>query len=363
MRIYARKSIIGDCNFDEMFNVTQAGIKFYSKFFGQEYPFNKYDQIFVPEHNFGAMENVGCVTYNEGYLFRGEIPSVAKRLRFASTNLHELAHMWFGSLVTMKWWNDLWLNESFATFMSFVALDQAPEVAYFKTHWVTFLQYKFWGINDDVLPTTHPITCVINATDEAENLFDGISYGKGASFLKQLFNMIGGDVMSKGLGIYFSKHKWQNTELKDFIGAMHDAYLQYGGGALGPDFNLWEWSDTWLSSSGVNILEPVIEWAPNGSITKLQIKQTNDLRGKNRLRKQKIDLAVYDEHLHPHVVKDILISEKDALNDVILNFDKPVSAVIINVNDHGYAKVRYDQKTLDTFVNNLQRIEDAVTRA
>jgi aminopeptidase N len=263
----------------------------------------------------------------------------------------------------MKWWNDLWLNESFATFMSFVALDQAPEVAYFKTHWVTFLQYKFWGINDDVLPTTHPITCVINATDEAENLFDGISYGKGASFLKQLFNMIGGDVMSKGLGIYFSKHKWQNTELKDFIGAMHDAYLQYGGGALGPDFNLWEWSDTWLSSSGVNILEPVIEWNGDGTVKKLQIKQTNDLRGKNRLRKQKIDLAVYDEHFQPHVVRDILISEKDALNDVALHFDKPVTAIIINVNDHGYAKVRYDQKTLDAFVNNLQRIEDSVTRA
>jgi len=154
--------------------------------------------------------------------------------------------------------------------------------------------------------------------------------------------MLGKEVTMKGLALYFSKHAWSNTELKDYIGAFHDAYLQYGGGALGPDFNLWEWSDTWLSSSGVNILEPVIEWAPNGSITKLQIKQTNDLRGKNRLRKQKIDLAVYDEHLHPHVVKDILISEKDALNDVILNFDKPVSAVIINVNDHGYAKVRYD---------------------
>ena len=181
--------------------------------------------------------------------------------------------------------------------------------------------------------------------------------------MKQKYNMLGKEITMKGLAIYFSKHAWSNTDLKDYIGAFDDAYLQYGGGALGPDFNLWEWSDTWLSSSGVNILEPVIEWNGDGSVKKLQIKQTNDLRGKNRLRKQKIDLAVYDEHFHPHVVKDILISEKDALNDVALHFDKPVTAIIINVNDHGYAKVRYDQKTLDAFVNNLQRIEDSVTRA
>lgn len=215
------------------------------------------------------MENVGLVTYNENYLLRGEIPSLAKRLRFASTNLHELAHMWFGNLVTMKWWNDLWLNESFATYMSFVALDQAPEVSYFETHWVTFLQYKFWGINDDQVSTTHPITCTINATDEAENLFDGISYGKGASFLKQLYNMLGREVITRGLGIYFSRHQWKNTELKDFIGALNDAYKTYGNQALGADFDLWEWSDQWLSSSGVNILEPVIDYAANGSVAKL----------------------------------------------------------------------------------------------
>ena len=246
MRIYARKSLIKELNFDEMFNVTQAGIKFYSQFFGAPYPFNKYDQIFVPEHNFGAMENVGCVTYNENYLFRGEIPSVAKRLRFASTNLHELAHMWFGNLVTMKWWNDLWLNESFATFMSFVALDQAPEVQYFKNHWVEFLGDKFWGIRSDTLSTTHPITCTINSTDEAEEIFDGISYGKGASWLKQVYNLLGYDVISKGLGLYFTKNARKNTELTDFIGALNDAYLQYGNQSLGPDFNLTEWSDTWL---------------------------------------------------------------------------------------------------------------------
>ena len=180
-------------------------MRFYHDLFGKKYPFNKYDQIFTPEHNFGAMENVGCVTYNEMYLFRGEVPSLAKRLRFSNTNLHELAHMWFGNLVTMKWWNDLWLNESFATFMAYLCQDTAPELTYFKTSWVTFLQYKFWGINEDILSKTHPITCEINDTGEAENLFDGISYGKGASFLKQVYNLLGHEVVKQGLHAYFDK--------------------------------------------------------------------------------------------------------------------------------------------------------------
>jgi aminopeptidase N len=175
--------------------------------------------------------------------------------------------------------------------------------------------------------------------------------------------MLGYDIIMKGLAIYFNKYKWANTELKHFVGALNDAYLQYGGQALGPDFDLWEWSDQWLSTSGVNILEPVLEFQPNGTLTKFHIKQTCDLRGKNRLRKQKIDVALYDEHFQPFIIKDILLSDKDPLNEVKFAFDKPVSAVIINVNDHGYCKVRYDPKTQESFVNSLQRIQDPVTRA
>jgi aminopeptidase N len=175
--------------------------------------------------------------------------------------------------------------------------------------------------------------------------------------------MLGYDIIMKGLAIYFNKYKWANTELKHFVGALNDAYLQHGGQALGPDFDLWEWSDQWLSTSGVNILEPVLEFQPNGTLTKFHIKQTCDLRGKNRLRKQKIDVALYDEHFQPFIIKDILLSDKDPLNEVKFAFDKPVSAVIINVNDHGYCKVRYDPKTQESFVNSLQRIQDPVTRA
>ena len=141
------------------------------------------------------MENVGCVTFNELYLYRGENPSLAKRLRFSITNLHELAHMWFGNLVTMKWWNDLWLNESFATYMSFLAMSEPEELKFYHTVWATFLRYKFWGIETDQLSSTHPICCEISSTDEAESLFDGISYGKGSSWLKQVYNILGYDTI------------------------------------------------------------------------------------------------------------------------------------------------------------------------
>lgn len=192
MKIYARKSLLAQVtDFNEMFKVTQTGIRFYEKLFGKKYPFNKYDQVFVPEHNYGAMENVGCVTYNELYLYIGTTPTLAKRLRFSITNLHELAHMWFGNLVTMKWWDDLWLNESFATYMSFLSMTGSEELQYFDTAWTTFLRYKFWGINTDQKSSTHSICCDIKSTAEAVSLFDGISYGKGSSFLKQVYFVLG----------------------------------------------------------------------------------------------------------------------------------------------------------------------------
>ncbi len=179
------------------------------------------------------MENVGLVTYNEAYLFRNENPSLAKRLRFSNTNLHELSHMWFGNTITMKWWNDLWLNESFATFTSYLAESTSPDLAYFHdTVWVTFLQYKFWGISTDQLSTTHPITCDIASTDQAEALFDGISYGKGSSFLKQFYNMIGHESFVGGLHLYFQRFAWGNTELKDFVGCMHESFDKHGDKSL-----------------------------------------------------------------------------------------------------------------------------------
>jgi len=153
------------------------------------------------------MENVGAVTYSEGYLCRGETPTLDKMLRFSTTNLHELAHMWFGNLVTMKWWNDLWLNESFAEYMSHLSMSKSPKISHFhSTVWVSFLREKFAGISADVLSSTHPI-CIqteqVASTDQVMALFDGIAYGKGSAWLNQLFNLLGYETMSKGLQVYF----------------------------------------------------------------------------------------------------------------------------------------------------------------
>lgn len=227
------------------------------------------------------MENVGCVTYNETYLFRGQKPSLAKTLRFSITNLHELAHMWFGDLVTMKWWNDLWLNEAFATFMSFLAMESTEQCEmYHSTTWVTFLQYKFWGINTDQMSSTHAICAQVTGTDQAESMFDGISYGKGSAFLKQMYKVIGFDVMKVGLHEYFETFKWQNTTLPDFVGCLDRAYAKCENKMNIEDFSFKAWCDQWLHSSGVNIIEPNAEFE-NGALKSLQIKQSCDLRGKN----------------------------------------------------------------------------------
>ena len=264
------------------------------------------------------MENVGCVTYNEAYLYRGQNPTLAKRLRFTITNLHELAHMWFGDLVTMKWWNDLWLNEAFATFMSFLVMQLSqPLEQYHATCWVTFMQYKFWGISTDQLSSTHPICCEIADTNEADAIFDGISYGKGAAWLKQLYYIVGHEPMSKGLEVYFAKHEWENTTLPDFVGALSDACKAAGDASLGADFDLAEWCDCWLNSSGINTLEPVAE-VENGQLKSLKIKQGLGLKGKNRLRLQKLDVAIYEAAGggDPVVVKGVVVGDKNELTDI-----------------------------------------------
>ena len=331
MRIYARASIIDEVNFDEMFLVTMCGMHFYKDMFGKAYPFRKYDQVFVPEHNYGAMENVGCVTFNENYLHRGETITLAKRLRFAGTNLHELAHMWFGNLVTMKWWNDLWLNESFATLLPFIAMIHSPRLAHFQpTCWVTFMQYTFWGVSTDQLSSTHPICTEIVSTDQAESLFDGISYGKGSAFLKQLYNVLGHETFKKGLHYYFDKYQWGNTTLPDFVGALNQAWTESGDTSMGSEFDLPTWCDQWLKTSGINILEPVLTHNAEGHLESLKIKQTMGLRGNNRLRKQKISVCLFEQDGTQHIVSPVIVNDLDGTSVVQIPSGLNIKAVYLN---------------------------------
>jgi hypothetical protein len=214
--------------------------------FDQPYPFAKYDQVYVPEFTFGAMENPGCVTFSEHYLFRGKVTDAERESR-ANTLLHEMAHMWFGDLVTMRWWDDLWLNESFATYIGTRALAEATR---FTDAWAAFgNSTKAWALAQDQLPSTHPISADITDTDAIRTHFDGITYAKGASVLSQLVAWVGDEAFFSGLRDYFERHAFGNATLADFLAA-----LEKGSGR-----DLTEWSAEWLETAGVAILRPELE--------------------------------------------------------------------------------------------------------
>ncbi|NCD19230.1 MAG: aminopeptidase N, partial [Actinobacteria bacterium] len=257
--VYCRRSLAEYLEVEEMVDITRAGFAFYEEAFKRPYPFAKYDQLFVPEFNAGAMENAGCVTFTEAYVFRSKVPD-ARRERRVVTVLHELAHMWFGDLVTMEWWNDLWLNESFAEFMSTLA---TAEATHWTDAWTTFNSLeKSWAYNQDQLPSTHPIVATINDLEDVEVNFDGITYAKGASVLRQLVAWVGQDHFLDGVATYLEKHQWGNTVLRDLL-----VELESTSGR-----DLAEWSALWLETAGVNLLRPVLEEA-GGVFTRVAIRQ------------------------------------------------------------------------------------------
>ncbi|GAA2893012.1 hypothetical protein GCM10020220_098830 [Nonomuraea rubra] len=227
--------------------------------FGVRYPFGKYDQLFVPEFNAGAMENAGCVTFLEDYVFRSRVTDAVVERR-AETILHEMAHMWFGDLVTMRWWDDLWLNESFATYMSVLAQAEATR---WNRAWTTFANVeKSWAYRQDQLPSTHPIAADIPDMQAVEVNFDGITYAKGASVLKQLVAYVGLDNFLAGVRDYFAEHAWGNTELEDLLNALERT--------SGRDLS--SWSKEWLETSWVNTLRPEFE-VSGGRFTSFDVVQ------------------------------------------------------------------------------------------
>ena len=245
---------------DELFEVTAQGLDYYRDLFGQPFPFSKYDQLFVPEFNAGAMENVGAVTFHDSFIFR-DPPTYGQRLVRGEVVLHELAHMWFGNLVTMRWWDDLWLNETFATYLSYRCLADATS---FKDAWQVFNgQMRPAAYRQDQLVTTHAIATGVEHTDEAVSNFDAITYEKGAAVIKQLVAALGDDAFRRGVQAYFARHAWSNATLDDFLGALGDAAGR----------SLEGWSRAWLQSPSLNTLG--VRWsADEGVIDSLEVWQS-----------------------------------------------------------------------------------------
>ena len=279
--IFCRQSIVEHLDADDIFLVTKQGFEFFEGAFEMAYPFGKYDQLFVPEYNMGAMENAGAVTFRDEMIFRSR-QTVAAYEQRANTILHEMAHMWFGDLVTMKWWDDLWLNESFA---EFAASHSATNATRFTDSWTSFTNArKNWAYRQDQLPSTHPIAADNYDLHAVEANFDGITYAKGASALKQLVAWVGEKDFFAGLRAYFGKHAYGNTELKDLLAELEEA----SGRELGA------WAEEWLQTSGVNTLRAWFETDDEGYFTSFSVEQTA-IEAYPTLRRHRIAIGLYDQ--------------------------------------------------------------------
>ncbi|WP_129359754.1 aminopeptidase N [Rothia uropygioeca] len=349
--IYARRSLIEYLDHEEIFTLTKQGFEFYERQFGVPYPFDKYDQLFVPEFNAGAMENAGCVTILEDYIFRSKTTDAMIERR-AITVLHELAHMWFGDLVTMKWWNDLWLNESFAEFMSHLS---AAENTRFTHAWTTFsAMEKTWAYRQDQLPSTHPIVADIKDLHDVQVNFDGITYAKGASVLRQLVAWVGQEEFMKALNAYFSKHSWGNATLADLM-----VELEATSGR-----ELQSWSRAWLETAGVNTLTPSVEVNEDGMITLLEVIQTAPNEYPT-LRPHRMTAGFYDfidgKLVRVHGVEFDVDGERTEIPDTA-GRQRP-ALILLNDEDLAYAKVRLDDASFDTARTHLRDFEESLPRA
>ncbi|MCI6574460.1 MAG: aminopeptidase N [Actinomycetaceae bacterium] len=351
MGAYCRRSLVEHLDADEVMDITKQGMDFYENAFQQPYPFRKYDQIFVPEYNMGAMEHPGCVTILDSYVFASK-PTQALVERRAITVLHELAHMWFGDLVTMKWWNDLWLNESFAEFMSHVCANEATK---YKQAWITFnVAEKVWAQDQDQLPSTHPISAVIRNLEDTMVNFDGITYGKGASVFQQLVAYVGWDAFITGVQRYLAKKAWGNATLQDLLVELE--------AASGRDLKAW--SKVWLEEAGITTLTPEIKVSDDGAITSFEIIQTSD--GRASLRPHRIGVGGYRLNAEgvlervAHTELDI-DGERTAVPDFVGMSPRP-DVIVVNDGDLAYAKVRLDPDSLTYATEHINDFSDHLTR-
>ena len=350
LSLLCRPSLAEALDTDDLFTVTKQGFAHFEQAFGQPYPFEKYDQAFVPEYNMGAMENAGCVTLRDEYLFRSRTTAAELDTR-ANTVLHELAHMWFGDLVTMTWWDDLWLNESFAEWASHWAQANATKYA---EAWTTFCNArKNWAYRQDQLPSTHPIAADMVDFHAVEVNFDGITYAKGASALRQLVAFVGEDQFVAGLKEYFADHAFANTELADLLGPLEKA--------SGRDLD--DWTERWLRTSGVNTLSTQLEVA-DGKYTAFAIRQTAHPDFPT-LRPHRLAIGLYDRTddglVRTGRFEVDIDGERTELPE-LAGVEQP-DLLLLNDDDLTYAKIRLDERSRQVLAESIDTLTESLPRA
>jgi aminopeptidase N len=351
LRIMCRESLAEFLDADEMFTVTKQGFDFFHRVFDYRYPWPKYDQLFVPEFNAGAMENAGAVTFLEDYVFRSRTTNAAYERR-AVTILHEMAHMWFGDLVTMRWWDDLWLNESFAEYVSTLATAEATR---WKDVWTSFCNVeKAWAYRQDQLPTTHPIASDIVDIEAVKVNFDGITYAKGASVLKQLAAYVGEDAFFAALRGYFRRHEFANTSLQDLLDALAET--------SGRDLSVW--SKEWLQTAGLNTLRPRFTVGDDGAFTSFEVLQEAP-DDHPTLRSHRLRIGLYDRTDDGMVRREqVELDVDDGVTEVpgLVGVRRP-DLVLVNDDDLAYTKIRLDDDSLRLLVDHIGEFRETLPRA
>jgi aminopeptidase N len=348
-----RRSLARHFDADEIFTVTKQGLDFYHDTFGYPYPWGKYDQAFVPEYNIGAMENPGLVTFREEFVYRGKVTRASYEHR-ANVVLHEMAHMWFGDLVTMRWWDDLWLKESFADFMA--AYSQVAATRY-DEGWITFAnRRKAWAYRADQLPSTHPVVADIRDLEDAKLNFDGITYSKGAAVLKQLVAYVGQDAFFEAARRYFRRHAYGNTELADLLSVLDET--------SGRDMAAW--SAAWLETAGVNSLTPEPGYTADGRIAALAVHQGADDPAHPQLRPHRVAVGLY-RRMPGGGLERYARAEADVAGPVtavpeLAGQPRP-DLVLVNDDDLTYCTIRFDPASLDTLRSHLGDLTDPLARA
>ncbi|MFF5012180.1 aminopeptidase N [Streptomyces sp. NPDC001165] len=347
-----RKGLAPHFDADDVFLVTKQGLDFFHEHFDYPYPFGKYDQAFVPEYNLGAMENPGMVTFREEYIFRGKVTQASYEAR-ANVILHEMAHMWFGDLVTMVWWDDLWLKESFADFMGTFANVGATR---FTDAWITFAnRRKAWAYRADQLPSTHPITADIRDLQDAKLNFDGITYAKGASVLKQLVAYVGQDAFLEGARRYFKRNAYGNTRLGDLLSVLAET--------SGRDMSAW--ARSWLQTAGVNSLTPQVLLDAEGRVAELAVVQVAP-ESHPEERPHRVAVGLYrrtpEGALERYARVETDVEGPRTVVAELAGAEAP-ELVLVNDDDLTYCKIRFDETSLATLREHLGALTDPLARA